>query len=217
VKKIIALNSFVFLLAVYFPCFAQENDKVKTSTLVWWGFRNGTNFVFMDNYRTQGRSIIPDVGWVDFGKSHEYREVFAGGGYIPVNNKRFSLVTEGFFLQGTGLTRNRPNYFLAYVVSGFKPVARLNWETNYFGYYPINKTAQVQHVLDRSKLEWQFSDRFALGGGFAGCITKGTKWDSMPFASAKLSTKDYGNFEIWLQKVPPPYNYRFQLRFNKTR
>ena len=174
--------------------------QTETDVLARLGMRSSATYHFVEVLQTRGRWILPDFGYVDFGKNN-YREVVAGGGYVACQSKPFVLVNEGYLDFANGPAARGAKYFLPWTYFGYHLTSRLGGETAYFLYSPLNRGGTVQHVLDRAKLEYDFK-HCKLGGGYAGYKFGALPWQNMPFITWTLKAGRLGNFELWVERLP---------------
>lgn len=174
--------------------------QTETDVLARLGMRSSATYHFVEVLQTRGRWILPDLGYVDFGKNN-YREVVAGGGYVAYRSKRFVLVNEGYLDFANGPAARGAKYFLPWTYFGYHLTSRLGGETVYFPYLPLNRGGTVQHVLDRAKLEYDFK-HWKLGGGYAGYKFGAQPWQNMPLITSTLKAGRLGNFELWVERLP---------------
>ena len=65
---------------------SAQTDVLVFSRMGGW---NTPTFHFLDVIRIRGRLILPDIGYVDFGRS-DYRELY-GGGVVAYPGKQFHV------------------------------------------------------------------------------------------------------------------------------
>src|ERR1700686_61317 len=197
--------------------FAQEQDSVpKTATILmgWWGERAESNpistYHFAEVFQVRGRWVYPDIGYVDFGHNN-YREVFAGGGYTFVNGKHVTAVGELLYEQALGPSTHNDRWLGPWTILQYRITSKLGGEASYFAYAPLSSTAMVQHVLERSKLEYKIKSRWKIGVGYAGKKAENNPWQNKPFLTTTLITNE-GEVEVWLQRLPQN-NLQLQIRY----
>lgn len=162
--------------------------------------KDAATYRFAEVFHEFDRWVFPDVGYVDFGNS-DYREFFAGLGRTLVRSSRATIVGEMYFLQSAGEASGSARYVLPWVLAVYRPAARLRSETVYFPYVPLNDRARVQHVLDRTKLEYSF-EHLRVGGGYSAYHARSVGWQHQPFVTVTLTPSYVGDIELWLQRVP---------------
>jgi hypothetical protein len=210
------MKTFMLLFALFtgFSAFTQETE---TSVIARMGMRNSATYHYSEVYQTRGRWIYPDVLYIDFAHNN-YREIGIGGGAVLYASKRFIAIEEGYIEQATGTASGNATYFIPWTLVIWKITPKVASETCYFPYLPLNKSGRIQHVLERSKVEYEFK-RWKLGGGYGAYQFGEDKWEHKPFASVTLKGGKYGDLEFWLQRMPqgaPQVQIRYAMAF-KTR
>lgn len=188
----------VLLILVIFRtvCFGQD-----TTVLGRIGMRNAATYHYFEAFQTyRDRWIYPDIGYIDFGKDG-YWEFFLGGGAILCNSKHFTLIHEGYIDRAQGRLSHSATYYQPWTLVGYKISRKIIGETVYFPYLPLNKPARIQHVLERSKLEYDFG-HFKAGGGYGGYKYGEKDWQHKPFMAWTLKAGPFGELELWLQRIP---------------
>jgi len=148
--------------AVILFCTARLGAQADTMVFARMAGWNAPTFHFLDAVQTRGRLVLPDIGYVDFGRSN-YRELY-GGGLVVYPGKHFSWIQKCYFVRSLRRVANGASYlqpwtFVAYSI----PQTRFLGETLYFTYLPLNRAGRIQYVLDRAKLERDYR-RFKVGG-----------------------------------------------------
>lgn len=187
--------------------FGQNQDSAsKTATIVMarWGERAQlpaiNTYHFVEVFQVRRRWVYPDIGYVDFGHNN-YREVFAGGGYTFVNGKHVTAVGELLYEQALGPSTHNDRWLVPWTILQYRITPKLGGEASYFAYAPLSSTAIVQHVLERSKLEYKIKSRWKIGVGYAGKKAENNPWQNKPFLTTTFITKE-GDLEFWLQRLP---------------
>ncbi|MEY4731596.1 MAG: hypothetical protein RL681_542 [Candidatus Parcubacteria bacterium] len=155
---------------------------------------------FFEVFQLRGRWIVPDVGYVDFGRN-DYRELFTGAGYTLHDGKRVTMIEEFYFVQGTGPAADGAAYLQPWTLLQGRLTKKFAAEAVYFLYVPLTDSASVQHVIERAKLEYSFQKPWKVGMGYAAYKPEGVAWKHKPFLTVSVKTRA-GAFEFWLQKVP---------------
>ena len=158
--------------------------------------------------------IFPDIGYVDFG-GDVYREFFAGVGRTLRRTPRVTLVGTLYYQQAAGPASGAARYLVPWFLVNCRPHARVQCEAVYFPYLPLTERAQVQHVLERAKLEYSVRPRFRLGAGYAAFHTRGIDWQHRPFVTATVSPPRVGDIEVWVQRLPTR-GAQLQLRYMRV-
>jgi hypothetical protein len=99
---------------------------------------------------------------------------------------------------------------MPFTIFTLRPWNKVSWETSYFTYIPTGSHGTLQHVLERSKLEYRLTKRFSAGGGYAGYGASG-EWDHKPFVSG---TYHPWGLEVRVDKIPR--DWQVQLRFARS-
>jgi hypothetical protein len=197
--------------AVILFCTARLGAQADTMVFARMAGWNAPTFHFLDIVQTRGRLVLPDIGYVDFGRSN-YRELYGVGGLVVYPGKHFSWIQECYFVRSLGRVANGASYlqpwtFVAYSI----PQTRFLGETLYFTYLPLNQAGRIQYVLDRAKLERDYR-RFKVGAGYAGYQFAQASWQNRPFVTATIKAGGLGSLEFWLQRLPGT-SVQFQLRY----
>ena len=158
--------------------------------------------------------IFPDIGYVDFGGT-VYREFFAGVGRTLHRSPKLTLVSTLYYQQAAGPAAGSARYLVPWFLMNCRPRARVQCEAVYFPYLPLTSRGQVQHVLERAKLEYSLLPQLKAGGGYGAFQTKGVAWQSRPFFTATVSPPRVGDIEVWVQRVPHR-GTQVQLRYMRV-
>jgi len=162
----------------------------------------------------RGRVIPLDVGYIDFDQPALYREMWIGGGGVPLQGPKGLLITEGLLARAFGEHGAQALYFQPYFFGVYRLAPKLPFETSYFAYLPLNEAATVQHLLERAKLEYDFA-RFKVGAGYSAYRFGSEAWRHKPFITGTLKAGPLGNVELWLQRVPGA-QVAVQVRYAKV-
>ena len=152
-------------------------------------------------HESKGGWIFPDVGYVDFG-GETYREFFAGVGRTLHRSPRLTLVGTLYYQQAAGPASGSARYLVPWLLMNCRPRARVHCEAVYFPYLPLSNRGQVQHVLERAKVEYSLLPRIKAGGGYAAFYTHGIDWQHRPFVTATVTPPRVGDIEVWVQHLP---------------
>lgn len=187
----------VCLFVFGFYCFAEKPETTVTGRI---GMRNAATFHFAEMWQThRGKYIYPDIGYFDGGR-YGYWETFFGGGVVSHNSKHFTLVNIGYLDRAHGSKSDHALCFLPWTLVGYRITKRVSGETVYFPYLPLNKSARLQHVLDYSKVEYDFG-KIKLGGGYAAYQYGEKPWEHKPFLITTFKTNFAGNIQLWVQRI----------------
>jgi len=195
---------------------SQSNNDVHSILLVRTGFRGDKPFTYryVEGFQERGRWIYPDIGYIDFGETKQYREFFIGAGWTVFSSKHFRFIEEGMIDQTLGLASEHATYFVPWSFAPFNITTRLGGEIVYFPYLPLNKQGRIQHVLERAKVEYDFT-HFKAGAGYSAYQFGDGPWQDKPFMTATLKAGKLGNFEFWLQRLPGDHAH-LQVRYAKV-
>jgi hypothetical protein len=158
--------------------------------------------------------IFPDVGYVDFG-GETYREFFAGVGRTFHRSPKLTLVGTLYYQQAAGPASRSARYLVPWVLMNCRPRARVSCEAVYFPYLPLSDRGQVQHVLERAKLEYSLLPQLKAGGGYGAFYTRGIDWQNRPFFTATVTPPHVGDIEVWIQHLPHR-GAQMQLRYMRV-
>jgi hypothetical protein len=159
-----------------------------------------SNYHFAEVFQIRHRWIYPDIGYVDFGHNN-YREFFAGGGYEVLKRKRINASLELLYEQATGPSTRNDRWLVPWTIMQYHLTPKLGGEASYFAYAPLSSKTIVQHVLERSKLEYRIRNHWKIGAGYAGKKAENSPWQNKPFLTTTFITKA-GDWEFWLQRLP---------------
>lgn len=201
----IALRPFaraVLIGAALTLCSAATVSAQVTIAIARIAFRDDVTQRFAEVlHESRGGWIFPDVGYVDFG-GDLYREFFAGAGRTLHRSPSLTLVGTLYYQQAAGPASGSARYLVPWVLMNCRPHARVQCEAVYFPYLPLSDRGQVQHVLERAKLEYSLTPQFKVGGGYAAFDTRGIDWQNRPFFTATVSPPRVGDIEVWVQHLP---------------
>jgi len=215
--QVLRFAGALVLFAAAAGAFAEDTTPPPTTTL--FIFRTGERldsphigtYHFLEFLQARRKWIYPDIGYVDYATG-SYRELFLGGGRTLYNGKPLTLIEELYFVQATGPAAGSARYIWPWTMLQVRFTPKLANETVYFLYVPLNDSARVQHVLERSKLEYSLNRRWKMGGGYGGYKFAETKWQNKPFVTATFSSR-IGDFEAWLQKLPVGAQVQVRYQF----
>lgn len=193
---------------------AVLDAQTQTGVLARMAMNHAATFHFLETFQTRGRLVLPDLGYVDFGRS-VYREVFGGGGWIVHSGKRLTWIQELYFDQALGPASRRSNYLQPWTLLAWSiPKSAITGEAVYFTYLPLGASGRIQYVLDRAKLEHGFR-ALKLGAGYASYRFADAKWENKPFITSTFKLKSLGSLELWLQRIPP-HGLQVQIRYARV-
>ena len=206
----------LFFLAYAIPAFAQDPASTAPTTTIFVARtgqrldspRIGT-YHYLELFQLRGKWIFPDVGYIDFAQGN-YREVFVGAGRTLHDSKRVTLAEELYFVQALGPAAKNARYLQTWTMLQIRFTPKFTSETVYFPYLPLNHSARIQHVIERSKFEYTLKKSWKLGVGYGGYKFGSAEWQHKPFLTTTVSTRA-GDFEFWLQKMPG--GAQVQLRY----
>ena len=171
----------------------------------------GTYDLF-EYFREKGKWIVWDMGGISY--PHNSYEVFIGAGRTLHSGEKLTLVEEFYFDQDLGPAGRGARYFWPWTLVDFRFTPKLTSEVVYFPYVPLNKSARIQHVLERAKVEYALNGRWKVGAGYGGYKFAGDEWQNRPFITTTVSTRA-GSMEFWLQRMPG--GAQLQLRYHLAR
>jgi len=192
---------------------AQETAAVDTHVIARTATDEGA-YHYVQVFQQRGKWIYPDVGYVDFNNSDEYREVWVAAGGILLETTHLTVIGEGHITKALGPASDGALYLQPWMLAAYNLSPRLGGELVYFPYLPLNEAGRVQHVLERTKLEYDFG-HVKLGGGYAGYRFGDGDWKSKPFVTATIKAGPIGAIEFWLQRLPGNH-VTVQVRYAKT-
>ena len=200
------LMMVVFLALVASTVSAQTETTLETRAAVTND--GAATYRLLEVYQTKGHVVPWDIGYIDFG-GDVYREFFVGAGGVLNAGKKVTLIQEGYFVQAVGPNADSARYFQPFSLLLIDFGKQWSGTVNYLLYVPINKTATVQHVFDRIKLEYDFG-RWKLGVGHSAYKFGSEQWQNKPFVSGTVKLGRAGSLEMWIQKI----NSGMQVRVN---
>lgn len=201
------LTTFGLVTTLLFVC--DSNAKAQSpgnGTTTMFFARSGESldsphvetYHYVELLQLRGKWTIPDLGYIDFGHRN-YQELFLGAGRTLLDSKRATLIEELYFVQAVGSAAESARYLWPWTMLQLRLTTKLTSETLYFPYIPLNASGRIQHVLERSKLEYGIHKDWKIGAGYAGYKFANLPWQQMPFIATTISTR-VGAFELWLQK-----------------
>src|SRR5579863_4072317 len=155
---------------------------------------------YLEFFQIRKKWIYPDIGYVDFAHNN-YREFFIGGGRTLYEGKYATWDQELLYVQATGPAAASARYLQPWSMLRVRFSPKWSSETVYFGYFPLNDSAHIHHVIERAKLEYAVKKRWKIGVGYAGVKFAGVPWVNKPLITTTISTRA-GAFEFWLQRIP---------------
>jgi hypothetical protein len=163
---------------------------------------------YLEIIQSRGKWVYPDVGYFD-AATNDYREVFAGGGRTLLESKRMTFVEELLFDQALSPAARSARYLVPWTMLKFRFTPKFTNETVYFLYLPLNDSARIQQIPERSKFEYAIKKSWKAGVGYGGYKYGDAAWQHKPFVTTTISTKA-GAFEFWLQKMPGGAQIQFR-------
>ena len=171
-------------------------------------------FHYVQVFQQRGKWIYPDVGYIDFNHSSEYREVWAGAGRVLIDTTRITIIGEAYIDRAFGPASGGALYLQPWMLLAYTLAPKLAGQMVYFPHLPLNDAGRVQQVLERATLAYDYG-HFKLGGGYAGFRFGDGAWQSKPFVTATIKAGLVGAVELWLQHLPGN-RLTVQVRFAKT-
>ena len=164
---------------------------------------------FLEFVQVRNRWIYPDIGYIDFAHAN-YREMFIGGGRTLISKRRVSWEQELLYDEAMGTAAHNARYLQPWSMLRLRFTPKFANETVYFLYLPLNHSARVQHVIERSKFEYDVKKHWKIGAGYGATKFASSPWRNKPLLTTTFLTKG-GEFEFWLQRVPG--GAQVQLRY----
>lgn len=155
---------------------------------------------YLEFFQIRKKWIYPDIGYVDFAHGN-YREFFIGGGRTLYDGKYATWDQELLYVQATGPAAGSARYLQPWSMLRVRFTPKLTSETVYFGYFPLNDSAHIHHVIERAKVEYALKKCWKIGAGYGGVKFAGVPWVNKPLITTTIST-GAGAFEFWLQRIP---------------
>jgi hypothetical protein len=199
----------LLLAAAAVPAHAQSDTVVLLRTATDRGI-----YHYAEVFQERGRFIPFDIGHIDFDHPRQYRELWIGGGGVPIQTPKGSLVAEGFVTKALGDEANGALYLQPFLIGTYRPVQRMVTQAVYLGYVPLNEAGRAQHLLERAKAEYD-APRFKVGAGYAVFKPADAPARHKPFITATFKAGALGDFECWLQRLPGNH-LAVQLRYAKA-
>lgn len=190
----------IILFFVIFASSALAEEPTSTTLISRMAMRNAATQHYIQIFQTRGKWILPDVLYVDFGKS-SYREVLLGGGRMWSLGKHFKVSHEEYFGMAQGATSKSAKYVIPWTKLDYK-FSKFSGNTMYFAYLPVNEAAQFHHSVERAKLEYGIAKWLKVGAGYGGSGPVGKPWQHKPMATATFRCGVLGEVEFWLQRLP---------------
>jgi hypothetical protein len=197
----------VFCLGCALPGFAQgtadgTSNPTTTIVLARTGVRLDSPHVgtyhYLEVLQLRGKWVYPDIGYSDFGRNN-YRH----------DSKRMTLFGVLFFDQTSGPAGRSARYLMPWTMLQFRFTPKFTNETVYFVYLPLNDSARIQQVPERTKFEYALEKPWKVGAGYGGYKYGDAGWQRKPFVTATISTRA-GAFELWLQRMPGGAQVQFR-------
>lgn len=169
---------------------------------------------YLEFFQIRKKWIYPDIGYVDFAHNN-YREFFIGGGRTLYDGKYASWDQELLYVQATGPAAASARYLQPWSMLRVRFTPKWSNETVYFGYFPLNDSAHIHHVIERAKFEYALKKPWKIGAGYAGVKFTGVPWVNKPMITTTISTRA-GAFEFWLQRIPGGEQVEVRYEFIQT-
>jgi len=173
--------------------------------------KQGTIYNYAEAYQERGAWVVPDVGYIDFGRPDTYREVFGGGGITAYADSNFVWVQELLVDKATGRLSGGALSLISFTAMSYKLTRTLSASTVVFPYIPLNRSARKQIVLENAKMEYDLGPA-KVGAGYGAYRYCNLEWQNKPFLTTTLKGGRYGDFELWLQHLPHTTG-QLQLRY----
>lgn len=200
------------------PPSSAAPPRAKTLVNARAGWREDVTYRHFQGVHSRGRWVILDAGYIDFGDPSAYRELWAGAGRVLHASDRAVFIAEGLLAQAFGPLARGETYLQPWFLFWGRLSERVETETVYLAYLPLDDAGTRQHVLDRSKLEVDLG-RFKVGAGYAGLRFGGSPWQHRPFLTATVELPGASALEVWAQRLPGPdggSRIQAQVRYSVT-
>ena len=120
---------------------AQEAPAVDTHVIARTATDQGT-YHYAQVFQQRGKWILPDVGYIDFNKFDEYREVWVGAGGVLLETTHLSVIGEGHIVKALGPSSGGALYLQPWMLVAYHLTKRLGGEAVYFPYLPLNEAGR---------------------------------------------------------------------------
>jgi hypothetical protein len=205
--------ALLLLTAAAAPAPSVAQAIPETIVLLRTATGDGT-YHYAQLFHQRGRWIPIDFGYIDFNRPGEYREMWLGGGGVPVSTSNAALVTEAFLLKPFGDFAGDQLYLQLFFLGSYRLLPRVPFEAVYLPYIPLNDAGTTQHLLERAKVEYDFT-RWKVGAGYGAYKFGEQSWSHKPFVTGTIRAGDLGSVELWLQRLPGD-QASVQLRYAKV-
>jgi hypothetical protein len=162
----------------------------------------------------RGRWVALDVGYIDFDNPSAYFEAWVGTGVIAAAGDRGILITQGNLVRAFGDVSGDALYAQGFFLGKLRLADRVISEAAYLPYIPLNDAGEVQHLLERAKVEYEFPG-WKAGIGYGAYRFSDQDWQHKPFITATAPAGRFGTFEFWLQRLPGD-SQTVQIRYVKV-
>jgi hypothetical protein len=159
----------------------------------------------------RGRWVALDVGYIDFSRPSDYFEAWIGSGVVAAAGERGVLITQANLVRAFGDLSGDALYAQGFILGKLRLSDRVVSEAAYLPYIPLNDAGEVQHLLERAKIEVELSG-WKAGAGYGAYRFSDQDWQHKPFLTATAPPSSLGTFEVWLQRLPGDGN-TVQLRW----
>jgi hypothetical protein len=149
----------------------------------------------------RGRWVALDAGYIDFNSPGDYFEAWIGSGVLALAGERGILITQANLVRAFGELAGGALYAQGFFLAKLRLSDRLVSEAAYLPYIPLNDAGDVQHLLERAKLEMEFSG-WKAGVGYGAYRFADFDWQHKPFLTTTAPPSRLGTFEVWLQRLP---------------
>jgi hypothetical protein len=205
-KELFTMGKFFTAIALFVSFTVPTMSFAQTTTIAYYrmGVGEETTYHYAQSFQVRDRWIAPDVGYIDFARTAEYREWFVGGGYKLLKTKHVTVAGELYFVQAAGPASAGAKYVEPFTGTFYTFTPRWSGETVILFYVPLDNAGLKQVVLERTKIEYGFAPAFKLGVGYGAYQAGDEEWQNKPFITATLRPfgGKFGSFELWLQKLP---------------
>lgn len=200
------------LLALFVQSAAAQSGGT-TLALLRTATGNGA-YHYAQLIHERGRWVAFDVGYIDFDSPSDYFETWVGTGLVAAAGDRGILITQANLVRAFGDLSGDALYAQGFFLGKLRLADQVISEAAYLPYIPLNDAGEVQHLLERAKVEYEFP-RWKAGVGYGAYRFSDLDWQHKPFVTATVPTEKFGTFEFWLQRIPGD-TQTLQLRWVKA-
>ena len=205
------ISRLLFLVAIVAAICSTAVAQTAVTVNVWMGHfvsrasgDSSRGYHLGEFVVTNGRWILLDAAYVDFGRGGEYREWFAGAGVNSLVSQPLTIAHELIFAQGMGPKSGGATYLWPWTGIFYNLSSKIGGDVVFFPYLPLDGAGKRQFVLERAKIEYRIHPAIKVGTGYGAYQMSGEGWQHKPFVTAPLSPFGgrFGRLATWFQKMP---------------